>query len=166
MSEVKGKIVQVMGPVVDVEFPEDSVPHIHNALLVTNKSLNDEQENLTLEVALHLGDNCVRAVAMDGTDGLKRGDGVRDTKGQISVPVGKEVLGRILNVTGHPVDEQGPVKAEKRYPIHRPAPSFTSLDTKQDVLGTGIKVVDLMEPYTKGGKTGLFGGAGVGKTVL
>ncbi len=166
MSEISGKIVQVMGPVVDVEFPEDSVPPIHNALKVTNKSVNDQDENLTLEVALHLGDNCVRAIAMEGTDGLKRGDGVRDTKDQISIPVGKEVLGRILNVTGDPVDEQGPVKANKRYPIHRPAPAFTNLDTKQEVLGTGIKVVDLMAPLLKGGKIGLFGGAGVGKTVL
>jgi len=166
MLEGFGKVVQVMGPVVDVEFPEGKVPEIFNALKLTNKSINDSEENLTLEVALHLGDNVVRTIAMDSSDGLFRGEKVRDTKEQISVPVGKETLGRILNVTGDPIDEAGPIKNEKRYPIHRSAPKFTHLNTKQEILITGIKVVDLMAPMLKGGKIGLFGGAGVGKTVL
>jgi F-type H+-transporting ATPase subunit beta len=166
MSDVFGKVTQVMGPVLDVEFPEGQIPAINNALKLTNPSLGGGEENLTLEVALHLGDNQVRTIAMDGTEGVARGFKVRDTGGQITVPVGPEVLGRILNVTGDPVDEAGPVKTKKRYPIHRPAPKFINLDSKQEVLTTGIKVVDLMAPLLKGGKIGLFGGAGVGKTVL
>ena len=166
MADVLGKIVQVMGPVLDVEFPEGQVPAVNNCLKLTNPSLSDATENLTAEVALHLGDNVVRAIAMDGTDGLARGLSVRDTGEQISVPVGKEVLGRILNVVGEPVDEQGPVNAKKTYPIHNSSPRLTQLDSNQEVLVTGIKVVDLMAPFLKGGKIGLFGGAGVGKTVL
>ncbi len=162
----QGKVVQVMGPVVDVEFPEGHLPQIYNALKLTNKSLDDRNENLTLEVAQHLGESVVRTIAMDGTDGLIRGQSVRDTGDQIMVPVGAGVLGRILNVTGEPVDEAGPVKSDKFYPIHRPAPAFTKLSTTQEIFETGIKVVDLMAPYLRGGKIGLFGGAGVGKTVL
>jgi F-type H+-transporting ATPase subunit beta len=161
-----GKIVQVMGPVVDVEFPEGGLPPIYNALKLSNPSINAEKENLTLEVAQHLGEGVVRTIAMDSTDGLTRGVDVRDTGDQITVPVGRDVLGRILNVIGEPVDEAGPVKTEKRYPIHRGAPHFTNLSTQVEMLETGIKVVDLMAPYMKGGKIGLFGGAGVGKTVL
>ncbi|MFK7823793.1 MAG: F0F1 ATP synthase subunit beta [Oligoflexales bacterium] len=166
MSEQSGRIVQVMGPVVDVEFPEGKIPAIYNALKVSNPSISDQSDNLTMEVALHLGDNVVRSIAMDGTDGLKRGDSVKDTGGQITIPVGKGALGRIMNVTGDPIDEAGPVSFEKRYPIHRAAPKFTNLDSSQEILITGIKVVDLMAPFLKGGKVGLFGGAGVGKTVL
>jgi len=161
-----GKVVQVMGPVVDVEFPEGGLPPIYNALKLSNPSINNENDNLTLEVAQHLGEGVVRTIAMDSTDGLKRGVEVRDTGDQITVPVGREVLGRILNVIGEPVDEAGPIKADKRYPIHRGAPQFTNLSTQVEMLETGIKVVDLMAPYMKGGKIGLFGGAGVGKTVL
>jgi F-type H+-transporting ATPase subunit beta len=164
MSE-HGKVVQVTGPVVDVEFPEGKLPAIYNALKLTNSSLGDTEDNLVLEVAQHLGENIVRTIAMDATEGLRRGLTVKDTGAQITVPVGSGVLGRILNVTGDPVDECGPVKHEKRYPIHRKAPSFDKLATTTEILETGIKVVDLMAPYVKGGKIGLFGGAGVGKTV-
>ncbi|MEY4630330.1 MAG: hypothetical protein RIQ81_450 [Pseudomonadota bacterium] len=165
-SSKNGKIVQVMGPVVDVEFPEGGLPPIYNALKLSNPSINADKENLTLEVAQHLGEGVVRTIAMDSTDGLTRGVDVRDTGDQITVPVGRDVLGRILNVIGEPVDEAGPVKTAKRYPIHRGAPLFTNLSTQVEMLETGIKVVDLMAPYMKGGKIGLFGGAGVGKTVL
>ncbi len=165
-TAVHGKIVQVLGPVVDVAFPEGKLPSIYNALKLSNKSINDREDNLTLEVAQHLGENVVRAIAMDSTDGLVRGATVKDTGEQIMVPVGREVLGRILNVTGEPVDDAGPVTTKKRYPIHRSAPPFTDLSTQTEILETGIKVVDLMAPYAKGGKIGLFGGAGVGKTVL
>ncbi len=161
-----GTIVQVMGPVVDVEFPMGSLPPIYNALKLTNPLINDQQDNLVLEVAQHLGQGVVRTIAMDSTEGLQRGLKVKDTGDQITVPVGKGALGRILNVIGEPVDEAGPVKTEKRYPIHRDAPKFTDLATQAEVLETGIKVVDLIAPYAKGGKIGLFGGAGVGKTVL
>jgi F-type H+-transporting ATPase subunit beta len=163
MSELSGHVVQVMGPVVDVEFSGGHLPEIYNALKILAQG---DRSELVLEVAIHLGDNVVRTIAMDGTDGLKRGDKVLDTGRQISVPVGKEVLGRILNVTGDPIDEAGPVLAKKTYPIHRPAPKFVNLDSSQEILSTGIKVVDLMAPFLKGGKIGLFGGAGVGKTVL
>ena len=166
MSNVSGRVVQVMGPVVDVEFPEGSIPPIYQALKLSNRSLSDVEDNLTLEVALHLGDNVVRTIAMDGTEGLTRGQSVKDTGEQISVPVGKPALGRIMNVTGDPIDEAGPIAFEKRYPIHKKAPPFTNLDSNMEVLTTGIKVVDLMAPFLKGGKIGLFGGAGVGKTVL
>ncbi|MDQ3230370.1 MAG: F0F1 ATP synthase subunit beta, partial [Pseudobdellovibrionaceae bacterium] len=161
-----GTIVQVMGPVVDVEFPLGSLPPIYNALKLTNTLISKEHENLVLEVAQHLGQGVVRAIAMDTTEGLTRGLTVRDTGDQITVPVGRAALGRILNVIGDPIDDAGPVKTEKRYPIHRDAPKFTDLATQAEVLETGIKVVDLIAPYAKGGKIGLFGGAGVGKTVL
>ncbi len=164
MSE--GKIIQVTGPVVDVEFSKEDLPAIYNALLVTNPSISDKADNLTLEVVQHLGEKTVRSIAMDTTDGLVRGMVVKDTKAQISVPVGDEVLGRIINVVGNPVDELGEVKAKKKYQIHREAPKFVDLSTKTEILETGFKVVDLMSPYVKGGKIGLFGGAGVGKTVL
>lgn len=161
-----GNIVQVMGPVVDVEFPSGVLPPIYNALRLTNPLINKEENNLVLEVAQHLGQNVVRTIAMDSTEGLTRGTTVHDTGDQITVPVGKAALGRILNVIGEPVDDAGPVNATKRYPIHRDAPHFTQLSTQSEVLETGIKVVDLIAPYAKGGKIGLFGGAGVGKTVL
>jgi F-type H+-transporting ATPase subunit beta len=161
-----GKVLQVMGPVVDVEFPTGQLPAIYNALKLKNTAISADDDNLTLEVAQHLGEGVVRTIAMDSTDGLVRGLKVRDTGEQIMVPVGKEVLGRIMNVTGDPVDEVGPIKSKKRYPIHRAAPAFADLSTQTEMLETGIKVVDLMAPYAKGGKIGLFGGAGVGKTVL
>jgi F-type H+-transporting ATPase subunit beta len=166
MTTAVGKVVQVMGPVVDVEFPQGQLPAIYNALKLTNKEINDTADNLILEVAQHLGENVVRTIAMDTTDGLARGVAVKDTGEQITTPVGREVLGRILNVIGDPVDEAGPVTTKKRYPIHRAAPKFTNLSTQIEILETGIKVVDLIAPYSKGGKVGLFGGAGVGKTVL
>ena len=165
MSEA-GNIIQVLGPVVDVKFPEGKLPRIYNALKLKNPAIDDQDDNLTLEVAQHLGENCIRAIAMDSTEGLVRGMSVKDSGEQITVPVGREVLGRILNVTGDPVDEAGPVTSTKRYPIHREAPKFEDLSTQTEMLETGIKVVDLMAPYSKGGKIGLFGGAGVGKTVL
>ena len=161
----KGKIVQVIGPVVDVEFP-GSLPAIYNALLVEFDVPGQGPTKLTLEVELHLGDNWVRSVAMGSTDGLKRGYEVTDTGAPISMPVGDEVMGRILNVTGDPVDEKGPVKFVKRYPIHRNAPLLVDQSTSPQILTTGIKVIDLICPFLKGGKVGAFGGAGVGKTVV
>jgi len=161
-----GKILQVMGPVVDVEFEPGGLPPIFNALKTSNAMIGPEKDNLVLEVAQHLGESVVRAIAMDSTDGLRRGDPVSDTGAQISVPVGKEVLGRILNVVGDPIDGAGPVVTDKKYPIHRKAPEFTRQSTKVEMLEVGIKVVDLLAPYQRGGKIGLFGGAGVGKTVL
>jgi F-type H+/Na+-transporting ATPase subunit beta len=164
-----GKIVQVIGPVVDIEFEPNQLPSIYNALLVRgveNKDIFSYSEKLTLEVAQHLGENQVRAVAMASTDGLRRGMAVDDTGAPITIPVGKETLGRILNIVGEPVDKGPALKATKFYPIHRPAPPFEDQSTKVEMFETGIKVVDLLEPYSKGGKTGLFGGAGVGKTVL
>ncbi len=158
----QGKIAQVIGPVVDVSFEEGELPYIYNALHVKK----DDNSTLVLEVAQHLGDRMVRTVAMDSTDGLVRGMAVEDTGQPITVPVGKEDLGRILNVIGEPIDEIGPIKTKQRYPIHREAPKFEDLETKSEILETGIKVIDLLEPYSKGGKTGLFGGAGVGKTVI
>jgi F-type H+-transporting ATPase subunit beta len=155
-----GKITQVLGAVVDVHFDGD-LPAILNALTVDNQG-----RRLVLEVAQHLGENTVRTIAMDSTDGLVRGQETQDTGGPISVPVGPETLGRIMNVIGESVDERGPVNTKTRYPIHRPAPSFVEQSTESQVLVTGIKVVDLLAPYAKGGKIGLFGGAGVGKTVL
>jgi F-type H+/Na+-transporting ATPase subunit beta len=168
MSEVaaNGRITQVIGPVVDVEFPPGAVPAIFSALKITNKAINDEPWNLIVEVAQHLGENTVRAVAMDTTDGLVRGQEVTPTSAPIMVPVGNETLGRILNVVGQPVDERGPVNAKKYMPIHRDPPKFTEQGTKEEIFTTGIKVIDLLAPYKKGGKIGLFGGAGVGKTVL
>ena len=165
-KNMQGKIIQVMGPVVDVEFPEGKIPAIYNALKLRSESIEGEGENLVLEVAQHLGESVVRTISMDSTDGLTRGQDVRDTGDQITVPVGAEVLGRIMNVTGDPVDECGPIDVKKRYPIHRDAPKFADLSTQTEMLETGIKVVDLMAPYSRGGKIGLFGGAGVGKTVL
>ncbi len=155
-----GKITQVMGPVVDVQF-EGDLPPIMNALECDNNGVR-----LVLEVAQHLGENEVRTIAMDGTDGLVRGHEVKDTGNPIEMPVGKETLGRILNVIGEPIDERGPVKTKQRLPIHRSAPEFEEQSTEAEILVTGIKVVDLLAPYARGGKIGLFGGAGVGKTVL
>ncbi len=160
-----GKIKQVMGPVIDVEF-EGELPSIFTALKVTNAAINDQQWNLTLEVAQHLGNGLLRAIAMDTSDGLIRGQEVLDTGAMISTPVGNEVLGRILNVTGDPVDEAGDVNAKEIWPIHRTSPRFEDQAISAEILVTGIKVVDLLAPYMKGGKIGLFGGAGVGKTVL
>ena len=164
-----GKVTQVIGPVVDVEFETGKLPAIYNALEVQgieNKDIFAYSTKLVLEVAQHLGESQVRAVAMASTDGLFRGMSVIDTGGPIMVPVGKETLGRILNVIGEPVDKGPAINTKKMYPIHRPAPSFEDQSTNVEMFETGIKVVDLLEPYTKGGKTGLFGGAGVGKTVI
>jgi F-type H+-transporting ATPase subunit beta len=164
-----GKIVQVIGPVVDVEFEPGQLPSIYNALIVLGVEQKDVfaySSKLTLEVAQHIGEAQVRTIAMASTDGLTRGMSVEDTGAPISIPVGKETLGRILNIVGEPVDKGPAINARKTYPIHRPAPSFEDQSTKVEMFETGIKVVDLLEPYSKGGKTGLFGGAGVGKTVL
>jgi len=160
-----GKIVQIIGPVVDVEFPPDRLPAIYNALRIRRGS-NGDSEEITAEVAQHLGESTVRAVSMQPTDGLVRGTDAVDTGQPISVPVGREVLGRILNVVGEPVDGMGEVATQERYPIHREAPTLEEQGTSTEMLETGIKVIDLLEPYSKGGKTGLFGGAGVGKTVV
>ncbi|HLT29516.1 MAG TPA: F0F1 ATP synthase subunit beta [Myxococcaceae bacterium] len=162
----QGKITQVLGPVVDVEFPPGDLPPVYTALKVTNPTVSSEQDNLTIEVAQHLGENTVRCIAMDSTEGLARGQSVTNTGAPITVPVGTATLGRILNVTGDPVDERGPVKAAASLPIHRAPPPFTEQNVKVELFETGIKVIDLLAPYTRGGKTGLFGGAGVGKTVL
>ncbi len=164
MSE--GKITQVMSAVVDVEFENSDLPPIYNALQVTNPAISDKEWNLILEVAQHLGENTVRCIAMDSAEGLVRGIPVRDTGDVITVPVGEKTLGRILNVVGEPVDQGEPLDGVKRFPIHRPAPSFTDQSTEVKILETGIKVVDLLAPYPLGGKIGLFGGAGVGKTVI
>jgi F-type H+/Na+-transporting ATPase subunit beta len=161
-----GKVAQVIGPVVDVDFPPGRLPKILNALTVSNPSISDKPDNLVLEVAQHLGESTVRAVAMDSTDGLMRGMEVKDTGKPIMMPVGKETLGRILNVVGQPVDEAGPVNATKFAPIHRDPPKYVDQSTKVEIFETGIKVIDLLAPYRKGGKIGLFGGAGVGKTVI
>ncbi len=164
-----GKIVQVMGAVVDCEFPVGSLPYLMNALRIDqaeDKNLGTPEIHLTLEVALHLGENRVRTVAMSSTDGLMRGMKVNDTGKAICMPVGKEVLGRIMNVIGEPVDELGPITTKDTLPIHRSAPMLEELDPTKVLFETGIKVIDLLAPYTKGGKTGLFGGAGVGKTVI
>jgi len=167
MSEKRyGRIKQVMGPVVDVEFEEGELPAIYNALKTTNPFISDKEWNLTLEVMQHLGDKVVRTIAMDTTDGLVRGMKVIDTGEPIKVPVGRETLGRIMNVVGEPIDEGPPIITRERWPIHRPPPPLTEQSTKIEILETGIKVIDLLEPYPKGGKVGLFGGAGVGKTVI
>lgn len=166
MTSNAGKITQVVGPVVDVQFESSDLPEVNTALLVTNPSIDSEADNLVLEVAQHLGESTVRAIAMDSTDGLIRGQEVKNTGDPIQMPVGPEVLGRILNVIGKPVDEAGDVNAKKHYGIHREAPLFVDQDTKVQMFETGIKVVDLLAPYSRGGKVGLFGGAGVGKTVL
>ncbi len=166
MAENIGKITQVMGPVVDVEFEQGKLPTILTALTITNAAINDEPDNLVVEVAQHLGDNVVRTIAMDVTDGLVRGMAVKDTGKPIMMPVGEASLGRVLNVVGRPVDGLGPVSQEKMMPIHRPAPAFTEQDTEVNVLETGVKVIDLLVPFPRGGKMGMFGGAGVGKTVI
>ncbi len=167
MSEQNiGKIAQVVGPVVDVEFEPGKLPNILNGLLVTNPAIDDTEDNLVIEVAQHLGDNMVRCIAMDTTDGLVRGMTVKDTGAPIKIPVGPATLGRILNVVGKPVDGKGEVKSDTYYPIHRKAPAFVEQDTTVQVLETGIKVIDLLVPFPRGGKMGLFGGAGCGKTVI
>ncbi len=166
MGDNIGRIVQVMGPVVDVEFEQGNLPTIYTALTITNPAINDEEDNLVVEVAQHLGDNVVRTIAMDVTDGLVRGMPVKDTGNPIMMPVGEAALGRVLNVVGRPVDGLGPVSQEKMMPIHRQAPKFTEQDTTVRVLETGVKVIDLLVPFPRGGKMGMFGGAGVGKTVI
>ena len=162
----EGKIVQVIGPVVDVEFSDGSLPEILNAIRIPRTTAQGEKEELIVEVQQHLGDNRVRTIAMDSTDGLVRGMKCIDTDSPITVPVGPATLGRLINVIGEGIDGLGEIKTEKRYAIHRPAPAFEQLSTKKEMFETGIKVIDLLEPYSKGGKTGLFGGAGVGKTVI
>lgn len=162
----EGSIVQVIGPVVDVEFKEGNIPEMLNALQIPRKDENGNDSILVCEVQQHLGEDRVRSVAMDTTDGLVRGMKVIDTQSPISIPVGPEVLGRIMNVTGQMIDGKGDVKTERTLPIHRPAPEFATLSTQKEMFETGIKVIDLIQPFTKGGKIGLFGGAGVGKTVI
>lgn len=162
----EGQIVQVIGPVVDIDFSGGKLPAILNAVRIPRVNAEGHQEELVCEVQQHLGEDRVRSVAMDSTDGLVKGMKAIDTDAPIKVPVGPKVLGRLINVTGHPIDSLGPIEAADYYPIHRPAPNFENLSTKQEMFETGIKVIDLLEPYTKGGKTGLFGGAGVGKTVI
>jgi F-type H+-transporting ATPase subunit beta len=161
-----GRITQVIGPAIDVEFADGNLPAIFNALQVTNPAINDQPWNLVVEVAQHLGEKTVRTIAMDSTEGLTRGQEVRDTGEVITIPVGEATLGRIMNVIGEPVDDRGPIVASKRYPIHRETPAFTDQETQVQAFETGIKVVDLLAPYQRGGKIGLFGGAGVGKTVI
>ncbi len=161
-----GRVVQVIGPVVDVAFEGGQLPNIMNAIAITNPTINDQEDNLIVEIAQHLGDNVVRCIAMDITDGLVRGMKAKDMGGPISVPVGPECLGRILNVVGRPVDGLGPVEAKHYMPIHREAPTFLEQDTSVHVLETGVKVIDLLVPFPRGGKMGMFGGAGVGKTVV
>jgi len=166
MEAYTGIVKQVMGPVVDVEFPPGKLPAIMNALTLSNGFISEEANNLVVEVAQHLGENTVRCIAMDVTDGLRRGQPVTDTGAPIMVPVGPKVLGRIMNVIGQPVDERGPIGNEVSWPIHRAPPDFTQQSTQVEMFETGIKVIDLLAPYSRGGKIGLFGGAGVGKTVL
>jgi len=161
-----GKIVQVIGNVVDVEFEEGKLPPLQTALFVSSPGLSSEEDNLVLEVAQHLGDNVVRTIGMDLTDGLVRGMAVKDSGKPIMMPVGKSVLGRIINVVGRPVDGLGPIQTDTYMPIHRSAPAFTEQDTSVKVLETGVKVIDLLVPFPRGGKMGMFGGAGVGKTVV
>ncbi len=165
-KKIPGKIIQVLGAVVDVYFPMEGLPPIGTALTTSNKSINNTPNNLTLEIAQHLGDNIVRTIAMDNTDGLVRGQEVTNTGSDLMMPVGEGTLGRVMNLLGNPVDEAGPIKAVKYMPIHRPAPAIDQQDTSTEILVTGIKVIDLLAPYRKGGKIGLFGGAGVGKTVI
>ena len=163
----EGKVIEVIGPVVDIEYEKGKLPEIYNAIEVVSDGFDVAKPiKIITEVQYHLGENRVRSISMHPTDGLVRGMKAYDTGGPISVPVGREVLGRVLNVVGDPVDGKGPIKAKKRYPIHRPAPALEEQDTTLELFETGIKVIDLLEPYLKGGKIGLFGGAGVGKTVL
>ena len=166
MANENGRVVQVMGPVVDVEFPPGALPELFTSLRLTNPGISDRESNLVVEVAMHLGENTVRCIAMDTTDGLVRNQPVENTGEPIMVPVGPGTLGRIMNVIGESVDELGPIESDIRYPIHRPAPAFIDQSLEIETLETGIKVVDLIAPYPKGGKVGLFGGAGVGKTVV
>ena len=162
----EGTIVQIIGPVVDIDFAAGVLPSILNAVTIARKNSAGDQEELIVEVQQHLGDNRVRTVAMDSTDGLSRGMQCIDSGAPISVPVGPATLGRLISVIGEGIDGLGPIKSEKKYPIHRPPPAFEDLSTRKEMFETGIKVIDLLEPYSKGGKTGLFGGAGVGKTVI
>ena len=166
MAQNIGKISQVLGAVVDVEFEPGKLPPVLTALTVTNPTIGNEEDNLVIEVAQHLGDNVVRCIGMDVTDGLQRGMVVKDTGAPIMMPVGKASLGRVLNVVGKPVDGLGPISQENMLPIHRHAPQFTEQDTSVRVLETGVKVIDLLVPFPRGGKMGMFGGAGVGKTVI
>ena len=167
MGEVIGKVLQILGPVIDVQFESGHVPRIYNAIKVVSEGFDTPVTiDITLEVAQHLGEGVVKCISMEPTDGVVRGMKAIDTGEPISVPVGRETLGRVLNVLGSPVDKKGPVHTELRYPIHRPAPSFEDQSTETEMLETGIKVIDLVEPFVKGGKIGLFGGAGVGKTVI
>ncbi len=167
MPEVVGKVLQVIGPTIDVQFESGHVPPIYTAIKVVSDGFETPYPiNLTLEVAQHLGEGVVKCVSMEPTDGVIRGMKAIDTGAPISVPVGRETLGRVINVLGEPVDKKGPLIAQKRYPIHRPAPSFEDQSTETEMLETGIKVIDLIEPFARGGKIGLFGGAGVGKTVI
>ncbi|MFA6599087.1 MAG: F0F1 ATP synthase subunit beta [Ignavibacteriaceae bacterium] len=166
MNRPKGKIIQVIGPVVDIHFENNHLPKILNAVIIPRTNTEGVAEDLIVEVQQHLGEDRVRTIAMDVTDGLVRGMEAFDTLEPISVPVGPATLGRLINVIGKGIDGLGEIKAEKRYPIHRPAPEFKNLATTTEMFETGIKVIDLLEPYAKGGKTGLFGGAGVGKTVI
>lgn len=161
-----GKVVQIMGPVIDVEFKNTELPPIYTALKLTNHLISDEKWNLIVEVAQQLGGNRVRCIAMDSTEGIKRGEDALNTGEGITVPVGRESLGRMVNVVGEPIDEAGPVATKQRWPIHREAPKFVEQSTKLELFETGIKVIDLIAPFLRGGKIGLFGGAGVGKTVL
>jgi F-type H+-transporting ATPase subunit beta len=166
MPEIKGKIIQVIGPVIDIEFEGGHLPKIYNAIKIPRTTTEGVKDELIAEVQQHLGEDRVRSVAMDSTDGLVRGMEAYDVGEPISVPVGPQTLGRLINVIGEGIDGLGKIESEKRYPIHRPAPKFKNLSTQTEMFETGIKVIDLLEPYTKGGKTGLFGGAGVGKTVI
>lgn len=168
MAEIvnTGRITQVIGNVVDVEFPEGELPLVYTALLITNPAINDEEDNLVVEVAQHLGDRVVRTIGMDSTDGLVRGMAVRNTGKAIQMPVGDASLGRVINVVGRPVDGLGPIDTDKYMPIHRAAPSLVEQDTTVNVLESGVKVMDLLVPFPRGGKMGMFGGAGVGKTVI
>jgi len=165
-SVQNGRVTQVIGPVVDVEFPPGGLPDIYTALALTNPGIDARPDNLVIEVAQHLGENTARCIAMDSTEGLVRGMAAKNLAAPISVPVGKEVLGRILNVVGDPVDERGPLASVRRLPIHRAPPTLVEQNVKIEAFETGIKVIDLLAPYLRGGKIGLFGGAGVGKTVL
>src|SRR3954468_3437857 len=166
-AKAVGHVVQVIGPVLDVQFEEGHLPGIFNALRITSEGYNlPEPLDVTVEVQQHLGEGRVRAVAMEPTEGMVRGMKAADTGAPIEVPVGRATLGAVMNVLGKPVDQLGPINSDKHYPIHRPAPKLEDQSTTLEMFETGIKVVDLIEPYLKGGKIGLFGGAGVGKTVL
>src|SRR5271168_3556694 len=162
MNKTIGKVIQILGPVVDIEFNEDNIPAIYNALTI----VGPDKKNIVVEVAQHLGAGRVRAVSIGSTDGLQRGQDAHDTGSPIQVPVGKEILGRMFNLLGEPIDEMGPVVTKEKWSIHRKPPAFSEQSTKVEIFETGIKVIDLICPFIKGGKIGLFGGAGVGKTVL